>query len=127
MTNYSDFKEFELSGWEKRAETYLARTETLTEPIMANIVKQLKIEPGKKALDLASGPGYGASEMSLLGAEVLGIDFATSMVEIAKKRYRDIKFEQHDAEKLILESVSFDRVLCAFGNVAFCISGKSFI
>ena len=49
LTDYSEFKEFELSGWEKRAETYLARTENLTEPIMAKIVKQLKIEPEKAA------------------------------------------------------------------------------
>ena len=52
---------------------------------------------GLTAVDLASGPGYGAAEMAARGADVIGTDFANAMVEAAAALHPDLSFQQEYA------------------------------
>ncbi len=49
---------------------------------------------GKSVLDIGCGPGHYAIELARRGAKkVVGIDFAPEMINIAKKKAKDLKFE----------------------------------
>jgi ubiquinone/menaquinone biosynthesis C-methylase UbiE len=49
------------------------------------------------------------------GAEVVGVDFAASMVQLASERYPAVSFQQGDAESLPFPDASFDAVTMNFG------------
>ena len=105
MTDFDDFKDFEKDGWEERASTY--GKWTVTSQIIPHAVRALSLSKDDFVLELASGPGFGANEISKKSKNVLGTDFALSMVIEAKKKYPKLKFEQADAEYLKFNDNSF--------------------
>ena len=76
-------------------------------------------------MELASGPGYGTSEISKKTKNVLGTDFAKSMVVEAKNLFPNLNFEQADAENRKFEDNSFDKVFCTFGILHFAHPDKA--
>ena len=64
MSQFQEFKDFEKAGWEQRASTYVSRTQNSTGALIGSIVDHLGAVAGLTAVDLASGPGYGAAEMA---------------------------------------------------------------
>ena len=82
MTGFDDFKNFEKDGWEERASTY--GNWAVTSQIVPVAVEALNLSSNDNVLELASGPGYGTSEISKKTENVLGTDFAKSMVVEAK-------------------------------------------
>lgn len=66
-------------------------------------------------LDVASGPGYVAGAGAARGAIVVGVDFAPPMVQEARRRFPQVRFEEGDAEALGFERDVFDAVTCGFG------------
>ena len=119
MSEFQEFKDFEQAGWEQRATSYVSRTQSLTGSLINSIVDHLEPLEGLQAVDIASGPGYGAAEMAHRGAEVVGTDFASAMVDVANALYPDLAFQQEDAENLTFQDGSFDRALCTFGMLHF--------
>jgi ubiquinone/menaquinone biosynthesis C-methylase UbiE len=85
------------------------------------VVNGLGITKGMKVLDLGCGDGTTALPEAMQGAEVLGIDIASNLVDAAKTRARDAgltncKFQQGDASNLHeLKDKSFDLVVSMFG------------
>ncbi len=114
-----DFKAFEKAGWEERAATYTSRTEHITGALLPEILAHADVRSGQAVLELASGPGYGAAAIASVGANVTGTDFASAMVEEAKRRNPGLTFEVADAEALPYADASFDRVVCCFGVLHF--------
>jgi ubiquinone/menaquinone biosynthesis C-methylase UbiE len=104
--------------WEKGDFTRLA--ETMRESGSA-FVAQLGIKKGLKVLDLACGDGNTAIPEARLGADVLGVDIASNLVEAAKQRARaegltNCTFKEGDASDLHeLDDQSFDLVVSIFG------------
>ncbi|SDM46137.1 class I SAM-dependent DNA methyltransferase [Allokutzneria albata] len=47
-----------------------------------------------EVVDVGSGPGYIARHLKSLGLDVFGIDLSREMVELARRRYPDIRFEE---------------------------------
>ena len=62
MAAFNDFKNFEKDGWEERASTY--GNWAVTSQIVPIAVEALNLSNDDKVLELASGPGYGTSEIS---------------------------------------------------------------
>lgn len=85
------------------------------------LVKDLGIAPGMKVLDLGCGDGTTALPEARLGAEVLGVDIASNLVEAGNKRavqegLSNCRFQEGDAADLSgLENKAFDRVISIFG------------
>ena len=85
------------------------------------LVGTLGITPGLKVLDLGCGDGTTALPAAVLGAEVLGVDIATNLVEAGNRRARSLgltncRFEEGDASDLHnLHDDSFDLVVSIFG------------
>ncbi len=85
------------------------------------LVKDVGITPGLKVLDLGCGDGTTALPAARLGAQVLGVDIASNLVEagnkrVAQERLSNCRFQEGDASDLQgLENQTFDRVISIFG------------
>jgi ubiquinone/menaquinone biosynthesis C-methylase UbiE len=104
--------------WEKGDFTRLAQTMRRSGELLVN---ELGITKGLKVLDLGCGDGTTALPEAVLGAEVLGVDIASNLVEAGNKRVIDAglkncRFQQGDACDLReLNDKSFDLVVSMFG------------
>lgn len=81
------FSAFERQGWERLAHAYHSYYAALTDQSIDALLIALNLQPGVDLLDVATGPGYVAAAAAARGANVVGVDFATSMVEQARKLY----------------------------------------
>ena len=85
------------------------------------VVKSLGITPPIRVLDLGCGDGTTAVPLALLGAEVVGIDIATNLVDAGNKRAAEARltrltFQEGDACNLQgVSDDSFDLTLSVFG------------
>jgi len=85
------------------------------------LVRGLGITKGLEVLDLGCGDGTTALPAARLGAEVLGVDIATNLVEAGNRRARaeglaNCRFQQGDATNLsALPDRAFDLVVSIFG------------
>ena len=104
--------------WEKGDFTRIA--ESMRESGEA-LVRTLGITNGLKVLDLGSGDGTTAVPAARLGADVLGVDIASNLVEAGNERAQslgltNLRFQEGDASDLNeLEDDSFDLVVSIFG------------
>lgn len=104
--------------WEKGDFTQIAKT--MRESGEA-LVAKLGITKGLKVLDLGCGDGTTAVPEAELGADVLGVDIATNLVEAGNIRAKaagltNLTFQEGDATNLIdLKDQSFDLVVSIFG------------
>ncbi len=85
------------------------------------VVNSLNITPSMRVLDLGCGDGTTALPVARAGAEVVGIDIASNLVEAGNKRAADagltrLKFQQGDACDLRgISDHSFDLTISIFG------------
>ena len=85
------------------------------------LVKGLGPVKGLKVLDLGCGDGTTALPEARLGADVLGVDIASNLVEAGNKRAKaegltNCRFQEGDASNLSdLKDNSFDLVVSIFG------------
>jgi SAM-dependent methyltransferase len=104
--------------WEKGDFTRIAAT--MRESGEA-VVAGLGISAGLKVLDLGCGDGTTALPAARRGADVLGVDIATNLVDAGNRRARaegltNCRFQQGDAANLSeLADRSFDLVVSIFG------------
>lgn len=104
--------------WEKGDFTRIA--ESMRESGEA-LVQRLGITKGLKVLDLGCGDGTTALPAARLGADVLGVDIASNLVEAGNKRAKEhgltnCKFQEGDASNLHeLKDDTFDYVVSIFG------------
>jgi demethylmenaquinone methyltransferase / 2-methoxy-6-polyprenyl-1,4-benzoquinol methylase len=74
-----------------------------------------RVGPGSRALDVATGTGDLAIELSGRGAQVVGLDFSERMLELARAKAPAIEFVQGNALELAYPDGSFDAVTVGFG------------
>lgn len=104
--------------WEKGDFTRIAQSMRESGEALAN---SLGVKKGLKVLDLGCGDGTTALPQAKLGAEVLGVDIASNLVEAGNKRAKEhglsnLRFQEGDASNLNeLEDASFDLVVSIFG------------
>jgi ubiquinone/menaquinone biosynthesis C-methylase UbiE len=104
--------------WEKGDFTRIAAT---MRESGKSVVARLGITPGLKVLDLGCGDGTTALPAARLGANVLGVDIASNLVEAGNRRARNegltnCRFQEGDATNLSeLADQSFDLVVSIFG------------
>ena len=104
--------------WEKGDFTRIAAT--MRESGEA-LVRRIGVNRGMKVLDLGCGDGTTALPAAKLGAEVLGVDIASNLVEAGNRRANEhgltnLKFQEGDASNLKeLPDKTFDLVMSIFG------------
>src|SRR5438045_1581208 len=106
--------------WEKGDFTRIAETMRQSGE---DLVQRLGITKGLKVLDLGCGDGTTALPAAKLGANVLGVDIAGSLVEAGNRRAAEqgltnCRFQEGDASNLAgLPDHAFDLVISIFGAV----------
>lgn len=76
------------------------------------------VGPGARVLDVATGTGDLAVELSgrvAPGGEVVGMDFSEGMLELARRKAPGLRFEQGDAQALRYADDEFDAATVGFG------------
>ena len=85
------------------------------------LVRELRVTPGLRVLDLGCGDGTTALPAARLGADVLGVDIAANLVAAGNLRARgeslaNCRFQEGDASDLQgLADDAFDLVVSIFG------------
>src|SRR6266446_6205704 len=104
--------------WEKGDFTRIAQSMRQSGEALVN---SLGISKGLKVLDLGCGDGTTALPEARLGADVLGVDIASNLVEAGNSRAKkegltNCRFQEGDATNLSgLADHSFDLVVSIFG------------
>src|SRR5258706_2476692 len=85
------------------------------------LVGRIGVTRGLKVMDLGCGDGTTALPAARLGADVLGVDIASNLVEAGNRRAQEagltnLRFQEGDACELTgLADASFDLVVSIFG------------
>ena len=85
------------------------------------LVRSTGLQPGMRALDVASGTGKVASDLHRRvepGGRVLGVDISPGMIDIARQQFADrpgLEYAVGDALALPTDDASFDAATIAFG------------
>jgi ubiquinone/menaquinone biosynthesis C-methylase UbiE len=117
----SSFRDFEHQGWstEAIATAYHDRLSPLMTQAIEALLVATGVTPGAWVADVATGAGYAAAAALARGAEVVGIDFSSTQIALARQLYPDIEFREGDAGALPLPDDSFDAVISNFGMPHF--------
>ena len=78
-------------------------------------LKHHEIKAGAKVLDVGCGNGIISMHLGRLGYNVLGVELSEDALEVAKRNndLENVEFRQENAEKLQLEGLKFDVVICS--------------
>ena len=108
-------RETTIQQWNTAAQSFADIQEhSVFAELNKTIVKQrFKKLKGEKVLDLGCGYGWYSDYFRSIGGNVVGIDGAGAMIDIARKRYPDGSFSLADITRpLPFASGSFDLVFC---------------
>jgi SAM-dependent methyltransferase len=92
---------------------YAATMAPSLRPIAETVVRRARLQPGERVLDAGSGTGSAAAAAVGRGREVIGVDAAPGMLEIARVEVPGVRFEEMDFAALRFEDGSVDVVLAA--------------
>ena len=106
---------FERRRHDHLAETYHEHLTPLTAQVIPPIFEALRLAPGARLLDVATGPGSLAAAASRHGALAIGVDLSPRMIEVAANAYPGIEFRVGEVEHLPFADGTFDAVACNFG------------
>ena len=110
-----DFSKLEHEGWSRVSVLYDQSWANLTKQFIEPLLEDVDIHPGMHVLDVACGPGYAAQSIYLKHCTPTGVDFSSSMIQLAKKLYPHIEFAEGDAQDLNFNDGTFDCVVMNFG------------
>jgi SAM-dependent methyltransferase len=82
-------------------------------PIAETVVRRARLQPRERVLDLGTGTGSAAAAARGEGREIIGLDAAPGMLEIARREVAGARFEEMDFAALRFEDASVDVVLSA--------------
>ncbi|HUX35525.1 MAG TPA: methyltransferase domain-containing protein [Candidatus Paceibacterota bacterium] len=81
--------------------------------IYPNLSRWIPELRGKKAIDVGCGQGFFSRFLAEKGASVTGVDSADTLIQIAKKESKNIKYIKADAQNLsFAKAGEFDMALC---------------
>ena len=103
-----------METWARCADEYLDTFAGLTSKTIPLLLDSIGDCQGRRILDLGSGPGNVAKALAGSGADVVGVDFCSGMVEVAQEKYPNIPFQEANGEDLPFENNTFDAVVCNY-------------
>jgi ubiquinone/menaquinone biosynthesis C-methylase UbiE len=110
--------------WGERARDWAELQEGERRPDFDECIRRTRIGAGAEVLDLGCGAGRFCRLAANAGAPVTGIDAAAGMVEIARERVPDGRFDVADIQFLPYEDRSFD-VVAAFHSLPFAADPRA--
>lgn len=79
------------------------------------VARSLAVQRGDRVLDLAAGTGASSVPIEALGAHTVACDFSLGMLEVGRRRHRQLEFVAGDALRLPFRDQAFDAVTISFG------------
>lgn len=117
--DFQAFAEFEKTSWARLTEHYDSLAGRITRQAATAGLEAIGVGSGMALLDVACGPGYVAAEAQARGANALGIDFSSDMVDVARRQFPAVRFDVGNAQELEFADNSFDCAICLFGLLHF--------
>ena len=113
MKSVEAIRNEEISDWTTNAAFYVGDDES---PLMQELAmrrdRYFNLRPGDRVLDLGCGSGAVVARLRKCGVDVVGVDYAEAMVDVARQAYGlGDRVCRMDATDLRFESNSFDVVL----------------
>lgn len=115
----ADYKQITKESYQATAQEFARHVHDLA-PI-GSIEKFIKLlPPNPQIIDLGCGSGRDAKLFTKMGAAVLGIDFSSNLIDIAKCNAPLAEFQLMDIEMINLPIASFDGAwaACSLGHIA---------
>lgn len=109
------FRDFERSAHDRLADTYHAFFAPVTEHAAEPLLTAAEVGARMAVLDVACGSGVVTNHAARRGAEVIGVDLAPRMLELAAKLNPGCTFREASVDSMPFDSDAFDAVVCAFG------------
>jgi SAM-dependent methyltransferase len=109
------FRAFERAAHDRLARTYRDFFTRVTARAIEPLLAQAEVGPGRRVLDVATGPGIVTAAAAGRGAAVVGLDLSPVMIALARERYSHLVFQEGDAEDLPFGDAAFEAVVCNFG------------
>jgi ubiquinone/menaquinone biosynthesis C-methylase UbiE len=115
-----------LSNRETTKESYQATAKEYTDNV-ASLAPQESIKkfmtllpPNAKIIDIGCASGRDAKIFNHLGVDVLGIDFCSNLIDMAKVHAPSVDFQLMDIENLNFPAASFEGAwaACALGHIS---------
>jgi ubiquinone/menaquinone biosynthesis C-methylase UbiE len=103
-------KEMQGRLWSVAPENWSVYFEPFFLPLYKKTLKHLDLQPGSLLLDAGCGSGLFSSMAIQNGAQVMGIDAAPGLLELARQRNPGFNFLEEDLEALPFANESFDVV-----------------
>lgn len=104
--------------WSERARDWAELQEPQHRHKYEDAIRRTRLGPGQVVLDLGCGAGLFCRLAVDAGASVVGIDAAAALVEIARERVPDGRFDVGDIQPLPYPDCSVD-VVTAFNSLQF--------
>lgn len=82
-------------------------------PVARRVVELARLEAGEDVLDVGSGTGNAAAAAIGEGRRVVGVDGAPGMLEIARRKVPEARFEVMDFDRLDVPDDAFDVVIAS--------------
>lgn len=102
-----------LSAYKKWAKTYDSHPNPHTLVEHKDFISLTDPKKNELILDAACGTGKYSIEFHKKGAKVIGVDFCSEMLEIAKEKKTEIQFFKHNINnKFPCKASTFDKVTC---------------
>ena len=117
MPDFTELKQKHRATWASGDYDQIARG---IRSVADHVVRSARIRAGEKVLDVACGTGNTTVMARARGAAVTGLDLTPELIEVAKKRaadekYEDITWKEGDAENLPFADGTFDVVVSSCG------------
>ncbi len=93
--------------------------ELVEKPLDRGLLDELAERARGLVCDLGCGPGHVARYMRERGAEVVGVDLSPAMIEEARRRSPELRFEVGDARSLRFAAGSFGAVVAMYSLIHF--------
>ena len=110
-----DFSKLEHEGWTRASELYHDSWANLTRQYIEPLLDEVALKPAMSVLDIACGPGYVSGAVVERQGIPIGVDFSSTMIQLAESMYPGIDFVEGDAQALDFVDGLFDRVVMNFG------------
>ena len=109
------FHTFEHLGWQSISSQYDSAFCKLTTQCIPKLLDSADIQNGTKVLDVCTGPGFAAAAAAKRSAEVIGLDFSSQMILLARQKHPELDFRVGNAQVLPFTNERFDSVIMNFG------------
>ena len=113
------FKRFEREGYSRVAPGYEQAAAPATSQVNDALLDGVGATRGTRLLDVACGPGWLSAAAVARGSVVTGLDFAETMLDLARARCPQADFRNGDAEQLPFDAGHYEAVACSFGLLHF--------